>query len=44
MSAKNGDKARYHRERKKRILRNKNTRELKKQLAAGNKDAQPATA
>jgi hypothetical protein len=34
MSAKNGDKARFYRERKKKILRKKRTRELRKALSS----------
>ena len=39
MSKKNGDKARSYRERKKKILRKKRTRELKKSLLQKNKGA-----
>jgi len=37
MSGRNGDKARFNRERKKTILRQKRTRELRKKLLQENK-------
>ncbi|MGD0099715.1 MAG: hypothetical protein ABSC60_05165 [Acidobacteriota bacterium] len=40
MSGRNGDKARYDRERKKKILRQKHTRELRRRLSLENKGAQ----
>jgi hypothetical protein len=42
MSGRNGDKARYDRERKKKALRQKRTHELRKKLALKNKGAQIA--
>jgi len=44
MSERNGDKARFDRERKKKMLRQKRTRELRKNLLAENKEAPPANA
>ena len=44
MSGTNGDKARHDRERKKKVVRQRNTRELKKKLALENKGAQAASA
>jgi hypothetical protein len=44
MSAKNGNKARFDRERKKKSLRQKRTRELRKKLSLENKGAQAASA
>jgi len=40
MSGRNGDKARFDRERKKKNLRQKRTRELRKRLSLENKGAQ----
>jgi hypothetical protein len=42
MSGRNGDKARFDRERKKKNLRQKHTRELRKKLSLENKGAQAA--
>ncbi len=44
MSARNGDKARFDRERKKKNLRQKRTRELQKKLSTINKEAQASSA
>jgi hypothetical protein len=44
MSGRNGDKARSDRERKKKVIRQKRTRELRKRLSLGNKEAQPQAA
>ncbi len=44
MSGRNGDKARFDRERKKKIIRQKHTRELRKRLLAESKGAQTANA
>ena len=43
MSAKTGDKARFNRDRKKKILRNKRTRELQKKLSLKDKSASAAS-
>jgi hypothetical protein len=43
MSGKNGDKARFDRERKKKNLRQKRTRELKNRLALETKESQAAS-
>jgi hypothetical protein len=43
MSGRNGDKARFFRERKKKVLRNRLIRELKKSLSQENKGAQPSS-
>jgi hypothetical protein len=40
MSGTNGNKARFDRERKKKNLRQRRTRELRKQLSQGNKEVQ----
>jgi hypothetical protein len=44
VSEKHGDKARFDRERKKKILRRERTRELKKELLLENKTARSASA
>jgi hypothetical protein len=44
MSVSHGDKARFDRERKKKNLRQKHTRELRKALLSENKGAQAASA
>jgi hypothetical protein len=44
MSGRNGDKARFDRERKKKNLRQKRTRELRKELLLRNKTMQTAGA
>jgi hypothetical protein len=44
MSGRNGDKARFDRERKKKNLRQKHTRELRKELLLRNKTMQTAGA
>ncbi|MBP1622306.1 MAG: hypothetical protein H6Q07_326 [Acidobacteria bacterium] len=44
MSGRNGDKARFDRERKKKNLRQKRTRELRKRLSLGSKEAQASSA
>jgi hypothetical protein len=44
MSARNGNKARFDRERKKKTIRQKHTRELQKKLSFENKGAQAASA
>jgi hypothetical protein len=43
MSVKNGDKARAGCARKKKVIRQKRTRELQKKLAAANPEAKAAT-
>jgi len=43
MSGRNGDKARFDRERKKQIVRKRHTRELRKSLLAGNEEKQAAS-
>jgi hypothetical protein len=44
MSGRNGDKARFDRERKKKILRHERIRELRKKLLTESKGAQTANA
>lgn len=44
VSERNGDKARFGRERKKKILRRKRSRELRKALGLGNKTDKPTGA
>ena len=44
MSARNGDKSRYHRERKQKIARRKKTRELLEHAAAQPKSAKSSPA
>jgi hypothetical protein len=43
MSGRTGDKARFNRDRKKKIVRQKRTRELRNKLALENKGAQTAS-
>jgi len=43
MSAKTGDKARFNRDRKKKIIRQKRTRALQKKLSSENQSAQAAS-
>jgi hypothetical protein len=42
MSGRNGDKSRFHRERKQKIARRNRNREMMKQLAEAHKPATPA--